>query len=152
MTGKLLASLVVLFSLGCAEPRYEIVNSEANPGETLGQAAEADCTVRFNVSGHCLSWKWEKKPTASESGTLVFKTYRPNLFDGTPVQVDADVALILWMPSMGHGSAPTTVSRLDVGTYRADEVYFIMPGEWDLRFQIISENAVKDEAVVQIVF
>jgi hypothetical protein len=42
------------------------------------------------------------------------------------------------------------VDRVDVGTYRASDVFFIMPGEWDLRFQFSEDNQVIDEAVAQI--
>lgn len=46
----------------------------------------------------------------------------------------------LWMPDMGHGSAPTQVQRvLDsrgqplVGVYQVSNVYFTMGGRWDVR-------------------
>ena len=67
---------------------------------------------------------------------MIFKVSRTNIFDGSPVLTDiAFPTLILWMPSMGHGSSPTRVERLDTGTYRASEVFFVMPGEWELKFE-----------------
>ena len=46
----------------------------------------------------------------------------------------------LWMPSMGHGSAPTQIQRvLDnqgqvvTGTYQIRNMYFVMAGDWDVR-------------------
>jgi hypothetical protein len=103
-----------------------------------------------------VAWFWEKKPTSSVPGTLIFKVYRGNRLDDSPVLVEPEagrlvrVGLVLWMPSMGHGSSPTRVDRVDVGTYRASDVFFIMPGEWDLRFQFSEDNQVIDEAVAQI--
>ena len=67
------------------------------------------------------------------------------------IEIEDKVSVVLWMPSMGHGSTPTVVQRLDVGTYRASEVFFIMPGEWDLKFQLKTGSEVTDEALVQIV-
>ncbi len=142
-----------VFLVGCAQPKYI---SEADSTTTGQQAAgaKANCDIQFSSSKYCLSWFWETKPTASAEGSLIFKIYRLNAFDQTAIQLDSQALpqLVLWMPSMGHGSTPSVVQRLDVGTYRATEVFFIMPGEWDLKFQLKTGSEVTDEALVQIVF
>lgn len=99
-------------------------------------------------------WYWEVKPTAQSQGSLIFKTYRLNNLDQTPVETDLAQRpeVILWMPSMGHGSTPTQTTRLDVGTYRTSQVYFVMPGEWDIRFQVKNGSEVVDATEVHIVF
>lgn len=52
-------------------------------------------------------------------------------------------AVTLWMPSMGHGSAPTKIERLldsqgkaVKGTYLVSNMYFVMPGDWDIRVSV----------------
>ena len=52
------------------------------------------------------------------------------------------------MPSMGHGSAPTTIEVIDTGTYRVKDVSLFMPGDWELRFSTGGVNA--DEAVIKV--
>lgn len=133
---------------GCARPKYVTVEETAGPRPQ----EQADCSVRFRESGLCLSWVWEKKPTSKTTGSLVFKIYRANRWDGSPVMIDpgAAPALRLWMPGMGHGSSPTTVESVDLGTYRAKDVFFVMPGEWDLHFELKEDGAVRDEAVVHV--
>lgn len=49
----------------------------------------------------------------------------------------------LFMPSMGHGSAPTQVNRvLDErgqpvpGAYEVTRMYFTMPGDWEVRITL----------------
>ncbi len=146
---------LVLFVVGCAQPKYESAKEGAQNGN-MGQGSQgesaATCSVRFKTAGYCLSWKWEEIPTDSKVGTLVFKVYRANLYDNTPVEVDFAIqpTVLLWMPAMGHGSSPTSVSRLDVGTYRASNVFFIMPGEWEIKFQVKDGSSVQDEAVVSL--
>lgn len=51
--------------------------------------------------------------------------------------------VMLWMPSMGHGSAPTQIQRvLDAqgqvvaGVYEVTNMYFLMPGDWDVRVSL----------------
>ncbi len=49
----------------------------------------------------------------------------------------------LWMPSMGHGSAPTKIQKLldgrgeaVLGTYQVSNMYFTMPGQWEVRITV----------------
>lgn len=51
---------------------------------------------------------------------------------------------------MGHGSTPTQILKVDTGSYRANNVYFVMPGDWELKFQIKEGSSVLDEAVVSL--
>jgi hypothetical protein len=53
---------------------------------------------------------------------------------------------------MGHGSTPTTTTRVDVGSYRVSNVFFTMPGEWELRLQAKNGTEVLDEANISINF
>lgn len=49
-------------------------------------------------------------------------------------------SISLWMPSMGHGSAPTQIQALlnakgevVTGTYLVTNMYFLMAGDWEIR-------------------
>ncbi|MBK8203587.1 MAG: hypothetical protein IPK68_15090 [Bdellovibrionales bacterium] len=114
----------------------------------------ADCRSRFQSSGYCLLWQWENNPTSTQVGSLIFKVVRANALDDSPIPVDLTSvpALVLWMSSMGHGSSSTTVEKVDTGSYRAKNVFFIMPGEWELKFQVKDGNTVQDETVVTLIF
>lgn len=159
MFGKGLALMGVGIALlsGCARPNYEMTKESDQKGG-VGQGSPlqraSDCSLRFKTSRYCLSWAWEDKPTGVKAGSLVFKVYRGNVYDDSPVETDfaSRPTVVLWMPSMGHGSSPTEVHRLDVGTYRATNVFFIMPGEWEIRFRAKDGGGVDDEAVAALVF
>lgn len=135
---------------GCARPNYA---SSVAGGGSAGETTQSNvCQARFTKTGDCVNWQWELKPTDSEVGRFLFKVSRANLVDGSPVLTDgaADVGVLLWMPSMGHGSSPVKTERLDVGTYRASQVFFIMPGEWEIRFQRKVNQQIVEEAVIEI--
>lgn len=153
MFGKILVLITTLTLLsGCAKPKY--INETPANQDPNAQESQADCSTQFQISQVCLAWHWEQKPNSQQPGSLVFKTYRFNTLDQTPVEIDMDQPphLILWMSSMGHGSTPTQTSRVDVGTYRASNVFFIMPGDWQLKFQIKNGTDILDEALVDIIF
>ena len=51
---------------------------------------------------------------------------------------------------MGHGSSPVTMERVDVGRYRAKDVFFIMTGEWDVHYQLKSGSHVVEEKIQKV--
>ncbi len=154
LSRSIACSLGAFMLLCCAEPKY-VKESDFDNSEQKAKEAKADCSIAFPHSKLCLSWSWVKKPTLTEPGSLVFKIFRLNTFDQTPVETDAQVVpnLKLWMTSMGHGSRPTNVERVDIGTYLASNVFFIMPGAWELVFTMnIEGEMVDDEIRVDINF
>ncbi len=153
MFGNKFCLLFLLLLVGCAEPKY-VRETQSPPAENSEQESKADCGTVFTKSNLCLVWYWEKMPTEKNMGSLIFKSYRLNALDQTPIETDLSFLpqVVLWMPSMGHGSTPTQTSRIDVGTYRSTNVFFIMPGEWDIRFQVKNATEVVDETQISLVF
>ena len=155
MFGKSFSFLAigVLLLTGCAEPKYLNRVETSSPQENSQKTQE--CSVVFSNSQLCLQWFWETKPTSKEYGSLIFKIFRLNSYDNTPVasEIPGAPQVVLWMPSMGHGSTPTVTEKLDTGTYRVKDVFFIMPGDWDILFQFQdSSEKTLDEAKVSLIF
>jgi hypothetical protein len=146
---KYFFAFLFLYLSGCAEPTY--LPASGDPVLVLGQNA-SKCELQFNNSKLCIDWTWLKMPTESEVGAFYFKIYRKNTVDGSAVLIDQNPMpqVLLWMPSMNHGSSPVTTFQADVGTYKAENVFFIMPGEWEIKFQIKNESHVLDEAIVRL--
>lgn len=145
--------LIAVFTVSitaCARPIYE-EKIVANNGQSNAESTAA-CDIKFKTSGNCVSWKWEKMPTSSIQGAFSFKIYRQNAYDNSAVLLDPDFmpSVVLWMPGMGHGSSPTSVKQLDVGTYMTENVFFVMPGQWQIKFQIKNGSAIVDEAIVDV--
>lgn len=150
---RFLFSIVSLFILfGCAQEKKPPTNNSLRSSNDTAREGVADCTNHFNQSGLCLSYSWVKTPTDTDFGSFTFKTYRQNILDQTPILVDQQSSpeVILWMPSMGHGSSPVTVEKIDTGTYRATNVFFIMPGEWQIKWQVKEGSSIQDELVIPI--
>ena len=144
--------IMFIFS-ACAKPTY-VNSTEDSTNSTKSESATTACEAKF-TSSQCISMSWSTKPTDAESGSFKFKIYRINLGDGSPVPVDpADVTLnvVLWMPSMGHGSSPVQLKKLDVGTYEVTDVFFIMRGAWEIRFQLKNGKTIEDQATIPFNF
>lgn len=46
----------------------------------------------------------------------------------------------LFMPEMGHGSAPVKVDRLDQKHFQVSEAYFIMEGDWQVKVEVVTTS------------
>lgn len=152
MSGKTILLTFTLSLLACAQPKYENVLSDSP--STPPSEKFSDCALRLKNSGYCVAWAWEQKPVGTNPGSLAFKILRPNLLDQSamPADINTDVAIVLWMTSMGHGSTAVKVEKVDTGSYRATNVRFVMPGDWEIRFQLKNGNHIQDEAVSHITF
>ena len=152
MLGKSIVLLALVFSVACADKKY----LESADGGGGGRNQKVTARAQF-ANGYWVTYEWEERPTIKNGkktfGSFIFKTFRPNLADGSPVLIDlpGEHSVVLWMSSMNHGSSPVDVKQIDVGTYRASKVFFTMDGEWDLRFLIKNGN-VSDQAILTIIF
>lgn len=133
--------------LACTNPHY--VNEGKIDNSPKG--ADATCQIQFNNFGYCLSWDWEVAPTNDQVGSLIFKIFELTQSGEIIFKELKDApAVVLWMPGMGHGSSPTQVELIEPGVYRAKQVFFVMPGHWEIKFQLRESGVVKDEVSVSI--
>jgi len=147
---KILSLTALIFHsmvLGCAQPKYQNVIIDPNQGSGSLQNGQFECVFKFVQNNICLSWDFENQNVvAQKNNSIILKLYRLNQFDQSMVYVNPDlgtqVKLTLWMPSMGHGSVPTQVTQLDVGTFRVTQVNFIMSGSWEIYFDLINNQVI----------
>jgi len=135
--------LFLFFISGCAKPNYQDTSSPNTPISTY------DYQLTSTSKNLNIGLNFEKPPTTNGEVVFTIKFYHPQ----TPeILIDADSAwdVILWMPSMGHGSSPVKIEKIATGYYRVSRVYFIMPGDWDLiiRFKN-SETLNVTEQIIQ---
>lgn len=159
MFGKYLKQVSAIgfyfIALGCAKPNY-VQKAETNFSPQ--QAQKADCSLQFNNSKLCLQILWQESIVVGKPTTAILKVYRPSNFDASPVYTalplseSEKLSLVLWMPSMNHGSAPTklTLPAIDTGTYLFTDIVFIMSGPWEVQVKYWHNNQVVDEAQVNI--
>jgi len=58
--------------------------------------------------------------------------------DGDLIAPDALLKVELFMPSMGHGSSPVTVTLFPkTGIYFVNKVKFLMAGPWEIRIKLL---------------
>ena len=142
---KILRTCFCLFLLSCAKPNY--VHQSDFKEDALSQTP---CPFYFPSENLCLKFHWQKKPTETTMGEIQLRFFSP---ENVKEQRDPKgfPFVFLWMPSMGHGSSPTHTIRIKEGLYLVQDVFFIMPGPWDIHFQLKESEEIKEEKIYQVV-
>ncbi len=139
--------LLVLLILGCAKP-----NSKPDSQKTsnLNSSENAGCKISLRKDPNiCLNWYWDTlaKPE-EEFGSLKVFFVDTNVFTKL-IKLES---LVLWMPSMGHGSSPTEVTNLGDGFFKVTNIWFIMKQDWELRFTVQLDDGTREEVSDYIYF
>lgn len=139
------AFLLTVFVLltACARPDY-LTESDLTP------VAKTHTLPRQHLY---FSMEWSQGPRTPEVSEFILRFWPENTTptDSSLVDPQGDLNVILWMPSMGHGSVPVKVERLSAGVYRVSNVYFIMPGDWEVQVYIKNGNQVLDQNFVSLI-
>ncbi len=119
--------ILVLVTLACAKPNYQ-EELPAPPKVQSDSALQTDLI-------------WEQLPTTNQTGS--FLLYFTGAVDQkSQILADDVIKVVLWMPAMNHGSSPVTVTKVTDNVYKASRVYFMMPGQWEIRIQILRGDQV----------
>ena len=137
--------LTFLLLIGCAKPNY-VSPDAASDRYAPSQNA---CPLYFNEERLCLSMKWVTYPNEETLGTFIM-TFFAEENPEKPITPHFTPFVKLWMPSMGHGSSPVVITQTAAGTYLVSDVYFIMLGAWEIRFQLKNNNDVIEEQIQKI--
>ncbi len=120
--------------------------------KTIADEKPKNCYFVFSKENLCVSLKWIQFPTQKNYGSfnLQFERLEPNSDPREDIigQLIQRLAIVLWMPSMGHGSVPVAISPINKTSLSVTHVFFIMPGEWEIRVQIKKGAQQIDEQVI----
>ena len=127
-------------------------STHANAPIDRAPAPAGDCPLEFPKSGLCASITWDSALSSENenTATLRFWDKATGAEAGPYRDAQGEVAVMLWMPAMGHGSSPVTVSAQGAGVYEVSKAYFIMPGAWDVRVQIKQNHQLFEQAVLSV--
>ena len=117
------------------------------------QQKQAQCPIEFKKVGQCASIEWRVAPKidAYAEATLKFWSKKNGSPTGPFENPDCkQLAVSLWMPSMGHGSSPIHLTIRETGIIDATKIYFSMAGHWDLKILLKNGNQVIDQAAVPL--
>lgn len=155
----LLVSAFAMSFLACNSPLFE----HANAGD-LGAGDEksrhtSSCPLSFPQHGLCAELAWDQTPNDQDAAGFRLTFWKADeATESGPYTTPIDtVAVKLWMPAHGHGSAPVTlVQERDAGgqaipgVFTGSNVYFVMPGTWQVKVQLKQGSTLIEEANLDV--
>ncbi len=139
-------AILSLSQVACAQPNYQDVKPLQQQESKPGTAA---CPLFFTTENLCATYSGVTQPTEDTTGSFTLKFAMPS---GQPADPKMNLKVIIWMPDMGHGSSPVTITKQAVGHYLVDRVFFSMHGQWQIRIQLKNAAAVAEEQVAEVNF
>ena len=95
------------------------------------------CDVNFPKLKTCFDLAWNEGPYVSK-----YSSFNLIPLDNTAELSSLEPKIELWMPSMGHGSRPVKLTRLENKEYLVEQVFFMMKGQWEIRIKLLDKNNV----------
>ncbi len=139
---------ILLALSGCGEsPLFNHDNEDNGPfGNTVFSGRDI---YKFRKSHFLFTLDWDEAPRLGEN-KFVIRTWNKDrgTAQGPYEDTPGDLVVFLWMPAMGHGSAPVEIRHLGSGETEVSNVVFIMGGSWQVKFQLKKNGKVIDESVV----
>jgi len=130
-------------------PSVNLSGAEIESPSAAPSTAVPSCDLTFSRMGLCASLSFDSTPHSENENPFTVKFFSMNSGSaeaGPFVDPAGTVSIKLWMPSMGHGSSPVTTTRVTTGVFRATSVYFVMPGDWEIRVLVKNGTTLVDQA------
>jgi hypothetical protein len=107
------------------------------------------CPIEFPKAGLCAAFDWLVIPTTENEAKLTLRFW--DMATSKPIGPYKDptdrLALELMMDmggGHGHGSAPTRFARKAAGVYEFSRLFFVMLGDWQMKFQLRGPQTPSD--------
>ncbi len=133
-------SVLVAIASACARPDY-VSAEELKPKI---EKPETECPYSLQKVQLCLTATWEETPDSTK-----YNSMKVTLIGGNLSAFD-ELQSLLWMPSMGHGSAPVRIEKIDSNTYRIYDMYFVMSGDWEVRIFLKKSGQTVDQVFIPV--
>lgn len=147
---KILILLLSLVLFSCGES--PLFNHRTESGNVISrpELSESD-SFSFSKAEFSFLISWQEGPSIGAS-RFILRSWNKRIgtLNGPYQDLPKTLFVYLWMPSMGHGSAPVKLKKIADGEYEISEVHFIMGGRWDVKFQLKDGSQVFDETSVPV--
>mgnify|MGYP000023468646 CR=1 FL=1 len=122
-----------LFVDDITKPVQDIISLE--PAKDLSDLFDESYT-KVSYKGLDFYFRFDRDPIVGDDMKLEINVVKENEFFSP-----TDFFIDIWMPDHGHGSWPIKIEEVEEGKYIASDIFFIMPGLWDVRFFYLGESS-----------
>lgn len=130
--------------IACAQPNYvpESPDVAVAPDPSPNKPVPT-CSTPLPATQSCAALTWLISPNSTSYSKAQLKI-------DTSADLYDTVEVLLWMPSMSHGSAPVTLTNKEAGLYEISNIFFIMPGDWEVRIFLRKNKVLVDQLFIPL--
>ena len=135
--------LILLLFLSCGKaPLFDAVQDDENTSSLL----ELESSEFFDLNSDTqFGIRWIESPTTSSKSSFQIKFWdqEDGHFLGPYLSLESELCVFLWMimpDGSEHGSSPVYITK-EGDTYLVDDLYFIMPGKWQLYIRTVKDSS-----------
>jgi hypothetical protein len=146
---KSILTCFLFLAVSCGKsPLYGPIKDNNNSSTDIQSALASDEQIWSDNRMH-FALQWHSIPATGSNSSFSLKfwdSYQTN-FLGPYNQLNQNVCVFLWMKmpdGSEHGSSPLVLTEktTDNGSYyHLDDVYFIMPGKWQIRIRTVGTSS-----------
>lgn len=125
--------LIALFVMSCGKP--PLLNKAE---KSIDHLVTKQYDENFPLEKMGFTLKWIIAPSLDDLSSFEITLERD-------LKAGQTITSYLWMPDMGHGSAPIVIQNISTTNIQFTELAFIMPGLWTLHIEINENNRVIDQ-------
>lgn len=125
---------------GCGDSPF--LDDSKSDNQAQKNIEDLQAKLFFKKNNLRLDFYWSQAPVIADESKILLILVNEL---GTPADPEGKLSSKIWMPSMGHGSYPISVTRLRTGVYELSEIFFTMEGYWDIHFQIYKAGELSEE-------
>lgn len=144
--------LTSLFKIGVALLFILIASVKSDAHKDHDSVADIAAHLEFKEGTLHVHAYFKDSPIVGKRSTLFLETRSGETHD--LLDIEDQIQVVLWMPTMNHGSAPTRVQKMknQLGLYQVSNVNFVMGGLWELRITLTDLNQVSETQTFELEF
>ena len=158
-----LLCVLMLLLAGCDDGHDDHQSSAHNNQDGRSGDENPQIGPCGNSSGECFEIGWEGESSTAKLTVLSANPEEPvrglnswrvmlNDLEGNAL-TGCEISLTPYMPDHGHGVATTPViTEGEAGQYQIDQIELIMPGLWEMRFEISCEGWDTSEQITYAIW
>ena len=113
------------------------------------------CLFGFPQNKLCAQIHWLIGPSVDIENQIELQFYNEELT--STIEPSEKIKVSLFMPDMGHGSSPTSLTRKldqngipEIGYFKVSKIHFMMDGDWELRISLKSSNGSQETGTLKL--
>lgn len=136
--------------MGCGSSPLFNHTSAPDPDQQQQQPKPEANQKKFSKIDTYFTITWPKMASASDESSFQILIEPNSEGVAKPIFDEYELEVELWMPDHGHGAPPVEIVKISAFEVIVRDIWFIMPGHWEVRLRLKQGQQVVDQYVLEV--